>query len=240
MGITLAGGVQHHPLETATLALLRSGRADPQPVSARVHHGEAARRIAQSLEIAPSSLYTYVRKAELLELMVDQAVGSQPPPSRTEGWRAGLEAYAWEALELHRRHPWLLQVATSRTVLGPRFVTRYDAALGLIDDLGLTAADRERCIATIDVYVRGAAAEVVEAEQAPVRTGRSDDEWWADYAPILDRHLAGGDFPHLMALDRAGAFVPSATDVPYTVQRALDRFAFGLALVLAAIEAQIE
>jgi hypothetical protein len=34
--------------------------------------------------------------------------------------------------------------------------------------------------------------------------------------------------------------VPSSTDAPYTVQRALDRFAFGRTLVLAAIEAQVD
>lgn len=159
--------------------------------------------------------------------MVDQAIG-EPPPA------ASLEAYAWDSLALLRRHPWLLQVATSRTVLGPNVVSRYDAALGLLGHLD--PADRERCLATLDFYVRGAAVEVVDAEQGPARTGRSDDEWWADYAPILDEHLARGDFPHVKALDQAGAFdVPEAEGVPYTVQRALDRFRYGLDLVLGAI-----
>jgi AcrR family transcriptional regulator len=186
----------------------------------------SVRAVANALGIAASSLYTYVRKTELLELMVDQAIGSRPPPDT-------LAAYAWESLELHRRHPWLLQVSTSRTVLGPNVVARYDAALGLL--AWLPPVDREGCLATVDVYIRGAASEVVDAEQAPARTGRSDDDWWNDYAPILDRHLAAGDYPNLRALDQAGAFEPSATDTPYTVQRALDRFAFGLDLVLGAI-----
>lgn len=186
----------------------------------------SVRRIAQELGIGASSLYTYVSKAELLELMVDQAVGGQPPPGT-------LEAYAWESLDLHRSHPWLLQISTSRTVLGPQIVARYEAALGLLAHL--PAAERERCLATLDVYIRGAAAEVVDAEQAPIRTGRSDDEWWAEYAPILGRHLAQGDYPNLDALEEAGAFDATDDALPYTVQRALDRFRFGLALVLDAI-----
>lgn len=187
----------------------------------------SVRAVAQTLGIAASSLYTYLRKPELLELMVDQVVGTSGPPPDT------LTAYAWASLDLFRRHPWLLQISTSRTVLGPNIVARYDATLGLLGWLPPT--DRERCLATVDVYIRGAAAEVVDAEQAPARTGRSDDEWWNDYAPILDQHLTGGDYPNLRALDQAGAFEPSSTDTPYTVQRALDRFTFGLEVVLGAI-----
>lgn len=186
----------------------------------------SVRRIAHELGIGASSLYTYVSKAELLELMVDQAVGGQPSPST-------LESYAWQSLDLHRSHPWLLQISTSRTVLGPQIVARYEAALGLLAHL--PAAERERCLATLDVYIRGAAAEVVDAEQAPIRTGRSDDEWWAEYAPILGRHLAEGDYPNLDALEEAGAFDATDDTLPYTVQRALDRFSFGLTLVLDAI-----
>jgi AcrR family transcriptional regulator len=187
----------------------------------------SVRAVATALGIGPSSLYTYVRKPELLELMVDQVVGSNGPKPET------LTAYAWASLELHRRHPWLLQISTSRAVLGPNVVAQYDATLGLLD--WLPPQDRDRCLATIDVYIRGAAAEVVDAEQAPARTGRSDDEWWNDYAPILGEQLAAGDYPNLRALDQTAAFEPSSTETAYTVQRALDRFTFGLDLVLGAI-----
>ena len=199
------------------------------------------RRLAQVLGIGTSSLYTYLPgKAELLELMVDRVTGSQPLPSTATGWRAGLESYARSGLDLHRRHPWLLQIATARTVLGPHVVTRYDAAVGLLAGTGLHATQVELCIATVDSYLRGAASEVVEAEQAPTRTGRSDDEWWQAYAPILDRHLAAGNFPNLVALDSGGAFVPPEGDAPYTVRRALARFEFGLALVLDAIDRLVD
>jgi AcrR family transcriptional regulator len=187
----------------------------------------SVRAVAQALGIAASSLYTYLRKPELLELMADQAIGSGGPVPDS------LTEYAWASLALFRRHPWLLQISTARTVLGPNIVARYDAALGLLD--WLPPVDRERCLATLDVYIRGAAAEVVDAEQAPARTGRSDDEWWNDYAPILDRRLADGDYPNLRALDQAGAFEPSSDDTSYTVQRALDRFTFGLEVVLEAV-----
>ncbi|MGI5284041.1 hypothetical protein ACQEVF_11970 [Nonomuraea polychroma] len=48
-----------------------------------------------------------------------------------------------------------------------------------------------------------------------------------------------GRFPLFAALEQAGAFAVSDTTSPYTLQRALDRFAFGLDLVLDAIGARI-
>ncbi|MEN3609953.1 hypothetical protein AAH979_10425 [Plantactinospora sp. ZYX-F-223] len=48
-----------------------------------------------------------------------------------------------------------------------------------------------------------------------------------------------GRFPRLDALGAAGAFDVSDPALPYTLQRALDRFTFGLDLVLDAIGARI-
>lgn len=197
------------------------------------------RALAQALGIGPASLYTYVPgKAELLELMVDRVVGGQRLPTADAGWRSGLRELAVDDLAAFRAHPWLLQVATSRTVFGPNVVARYDAALGLLDGLGLAAVDVAGCVAAVESYTRGAASAVVEAELAPARTGSSDDEWWARRAPLLDERL-GDRFPRLSKLAEAGAFTVSADALPYTLQRALDRFGFGLELVLDAISARI-
>jgi AcrR family transcriptional regulator len=208
-------------------AIAEADRAGPDALSVRA--------LARTLGIAPASLYTYVPgKAELLELMVDRVVGAQPLPRAGAGWRAGLHDLATADLAAHRAHPWLLQVATSRTVFGPHVITRYEAALALLDGHGLPAPDVTGCVAALESYVRGAAAAVVEAERAPARTGRGDDGWWEQRAPLLDERLRDR-FPRLAALDRAGAFAVSGTDLPHTLQRALDRFAFGLDLVLDAV-----
>jgi AcrR family transcriptional regulator len=197
------------------------------------------RGLAQALGIGPASLYTYVPgKAELLELMVDRVVAGQPLPRADAGWRAGLHGLATADLAAYRAHPWLLGVATSRTVFGPHVVARYEAALALLDGHALPAVEVVRCVAAVESYTRGAASAVVEAEQAPGRTGHSDDEWWQRRAPLLDERMRGR-FPRLAALDRAGAFAVSGTELPYTLQRALDRFAHGLDLVLDAVGARL-
>lgn len=197
------------------------------------------RALAQALGIGTASLYTYVPgKAELLELMVDRIVGTQPLPTADRGWRAGLHDLAMSDLAAFRAHPWLVGVAASRTVFGPHVLTRYDAALALFDGCGLAAADITGCHAAVESYTRGAATAVVEAEQAPRHTGSSDDEWWQQRAPLLGERM-NDRFPRLATLARAGAFDVQESALPYTVQRALDRFTFGLELVLDAIGARI-
>ncbi|MFI7698315.1 hypothetical protein [Nonomuraea sp. NPDC049480] len=56
--------------------------------------------------------------------------------------------------------------------------------------------------------------------------------------PFLEERM-NGRFPLFSALEEAGAFAVSDTTLPYTVQRALDRFSFGLDLVLDSIGARI-
>lgn len=213
------------------VAITQADSAGPAALSLRA--------LAQELGIGTASLYTYVPgKAELLELMVDRIAGAQPLPTADHGWRAGLRDLATSDLAAFRAHPWLVGVATSRTVFGPHVLTRYDAALALLDGCGLAAIDIIRCHAAVESYTRGAAAAVVEAEQAPRHTGSSDDQWWEPRAPLLDERI-NDRFPRLTTLAQAGAFDITESALPYTLQRALDRFAFGLELVLDSIGTRI-
>src|SRR5439155_23227897 len=86
------------------------------------------RRVAERLGVGTMSLYTYVPgKAELLDVMLDAVYGEPDRPDAVPGgWRARLERIARENLALYQRHPWLLQVATSRPVLGPNAIAKYD------------------------------------------------------------------------------------------------------------------
>lgn len=159
-------------------------------------------------------------------------------PGAGSGRRAGLQDVAVSDLATFRAHPWLLQVATSRTVFGPHVLARYEATVALLDGLGLPAIEVTRCVATVESYTRGAASAVVDADLAPALAGSTDDDWWEQRAPLLTERMTGR-FPHLAALDEAGAFAVSGTTLPYTLRRALDRFDFGLALVLDAVDARI-
>jgi AcrR family transcriptional regulator len=200
------------------------------------------RRVAEALSIGTMSLYVYVPgKGELLELMVDRVVGEQPLPSGDRGWRAGLEQYARDTWSLYGRHPWLLEVATSRTVLGPHVMARFDAALGVARRAGLRGKDAVAVVSLVDGYTRGAARVAVEATEAPAGTGQTDDEWWTERAPVLDQHLgaamAGGRLQNVAAVAAEGAFDQAEGGASHTLQRALDEFEFGLQRVLDGVEA---
>ncbi|MEV0617775.1 TetR/AcrR family transcriptional regulator [Nonomuraea sp. NPDC050404] len=218
----------------------------PRIVDAAIAEADSAgpaalsmRTLARTLGVGTASLYTYVPgKAELLELMVDRVVGRQPLPGADAGWRAGLREIACSDLAAYRAHPWLLQVATSRTVFGPNVLRRYEATLTLLDGHGLAPGDLVKCAAAVESYTRGAASAVVEAEQAPAQTGTSDDEWWERRVPFLEERM-DGRFPLLGALGGAGAFAVSDMAAPYLPRRALDRFLFGLDLLLDSIGQRI-
>jgi len=199
------------------------------------------RRVAETVGVGTMSLYTYVpSKAELLELMVDRVIGDAEPTTETGSWRDGLDALARGAWEVYRRHAWLLGLSASRTVFGPNVLARYDAALAVAGRTGLPAGDVVGIVSLLDGHARGSAQAVVDAEQAAPGTGTSDDEWWLARAPLLDERLAAGDYPALMAVSAAGAFEqPDNVTTPYTVQRAVDEFEFGLACILDGIAARL-
>src|SRR5690606_22725155 len=121
------------------------------------------RRVAERLGVGTMSLYTYV----------------------PGGWRARLELIARENWALYQRHAWLLQVATSRPVLGPNVTAKYDYELRAIDGIGLTDVEMDSVITLITGFVHGTARGAVEAAQAESRTGMSDEQWWAEHAPLF-------------------------------------------------------
>jgi AcrR family transcriptional regulator len=200
------------------------------------------RGLAEELGVGTMTLYTYVPgRGELLEIMVDRVAGEQPLPSAARGWRAGLEQYGRGAWSLYNRHPWLLQVATSRTVLGPHTIALFDAALAVLAETGLRGKQAVAVVSLMDGFTRGTARGAVEAAQAPARTGETDDEWWMKRAPILDRQLeaamAAGRLRALAAAAADGAFDQPPGGASYTLQRAVEEFEFGLERVLDGVEA---
>src|ERR1700716_3102165 len=119
--------------------------------------GLSMRRLADELGITAMSLYGYVlSKAELLDVMAARSYAEIPPrDSQAKPWRATLAALAEQHWALLLSHPWLLQVASSRPLLGPGMTAFYDAELAAVDGLGLTDIDMDLIVSLLDDYVRG-------------------------------------------------------------------------------------
>lgn len=202
-------------------------------------HGLAAvtlRRVAEELGVTAMSLYGYVpSKAELLDLVADRVYGEFPMPEHGEtGWRARLDVIARQNWTLYLAHPWLLQIATSRPLLGPNLTAKYDYELRAVDGLGLTDVEMDLVISLVDDYVHGAARAAVDAAQAEAQTGMTDQEWWQAYGPLLGQVLDPERYPTAV---RVGAAAGADYDAAYDPARS---FEFGLHRILDGIAILID
>lgn len=190
------------------------------------------RRVAERLGVGTMSLYTYVPgKPELLDVMLDTVYGETERAEDTgEGWRAGLAVIARDNWALYLRHPWLLQVATSRPVLGPNAIAKYEYELKAIDGIGLTDVEMDSVLTLITGFVHGTARGAVESRQAENATGVSDEQWWAAHAPFLGLIADPERFP---VASRVGQTAGQEHGAAYAPEHA---FEFGLQRVLDGIE----
>lgn len=193
------------------------------------------RRVAERLGVGTMSLYTYVPgKPELFDVMLDEVYGETARPQDVPGgWRGRLEQIARENWSLYLRHPWLLQVAASRPVLGPNVTAKYDYELRAVDGIGLSDLEMDSVITLITGFVHGAARGAVEAAQAESLTGLTDQQWWAAHAPFLSRIADTSRYP---TAARVGQAAGEELQAAYSPEHA---FEFGLGRVLDGIEALV-
>jgi AcrR family transcriptional regulator len=193
------------------------------------------RRVAERLGVGTMSLYTYVPgKAELVDLMLDRASGETARPDDRPGdWRVRLEQVARENWALYHRHPWMLQVATSRPTLGPNVFAKYDYELRAVDGIGLTDVEMDSVLSLVLGHVEGAARRSVESMQVMQRSGMTDEQWWGAAAPLLGTFLTEDAYP---VATRVGSAAGAAHGAAYNPEHA---FEFGLRRVLDGVEALV-
>lgn len=194
------------------------------------------RAVAAELGLTAMSLYGYVPgKAELVDLMVDRVHGElSPPEPEPSGWRAKLEAAARQSWELALRHPWLLQVATARPVLGPRIIAKYDADLRAVAGIGLTPIEMDQVVSLVANYVHGAVRSAVEARHIAEHTGMDDSQWWNEYAPLLEKVLDAERYP---VANEIGSSVGAEYYGPHAPEFA---FEFGLERLLDGVAVLVD
>jgi AcrR family transcriptional regulator len=179
-------------------------------------------RVASELGFTTMSLYRYVPgKNELVDLMMDKVVGE--PPALHEipgGWRPQLERWAHLTYAGFHAHPWFLQAATRRRVMGPHEVGWLEVAVRALAGTPLKGDELVDAVLTVNGHVRSLAVFTV---QEPV----FDVQAIGTFVDLLRQN--GSRFPALTAALTEGAFGP-------TTAHPLD---FGLRLILDGIEAYI-
>lgn len=193
------------------------------------------RRVAERVGIGTMSLYTYVPgKAELIDVMLDTVYGETARPDQVPcGWRDRLTQIAGANWAMYQRHPWMLQVAPGRAILGPNLITKYDYELRAVDGIGLTDVEMDSVLSLVLGHVEGAARRAVEMSQLEQRTGMTDEQWWQVSGPLLDKIIGPGRFP---IAARVGTASGEAYNATFDPKHALD---FGLQRVLDGIEVLI-
>lgn len=150
------------PGTTSTRSLLSAGEvaaAALELLDREGPEGLSMRRLADELGVGTMTLYGYFRtKHELLDAVLDLAIGELPPLPRRGSPRRRLRELA---LAFHRnlaRHPGVVRVRLERPLVRAEQFRVTEAALALLVEAGLSLPEATRAFRTLFVYVFGYAA----------------------------------------------------------------------------------
>ncbi|MGW2418382.1 TetR/AcrR family transcriptional regulator C-terminal domain-containing protein [Streptomyces sp. NPDC001709] len=116
------------------------------------------RRVAEEMGVRHTSLYRHVAsRDELLVELVDHVLGEGAPPETGSGWRAGLEAGAWEFRRVLLAHPAIVPLLTMGQLLGPNALRAREIGLGLLIRAGWEPAQAVQIYLTVAHFVIGTA-----------------------------------------------------------------------------------
>lgn len=189
------------------------------------------RCVAKELGIGTMSLYRYIQgKRELLDLMLDRVSDPSADIEKAEGagWREALRVAAHGTRRLYLAHPWLIHVNWTRPVFGPNTLAGVEFVIATLGELGLDDQERVAVMMTIDSYVTGMARTEILYARAAEETGISDEEFWREQLPILEKAMETGDYPAMAAMSE------DAFDAGWD-----ETFEFGLHRLLDGLESFI-
>jgi AcrR family transcriptional regulator len=185
-------------------------------------------RVAAELGASTMSLYRYVAaKDELLDLMVDTALGGPPPPQDGPGWREGLSRWAWAQRAALYRNQWALRIPISGLPVTPNQVAWFENGLRCLAGTDLGEEAKASVVLLISNYVRAEATVGADIGAAIAARRATPDEWMSYYGRLLASLTDPQRYPAISRLLAAGVF--DRADGP------ADEFVFGLTRILDGI-----
>jgi AcrR family transcriptional regulator len=186
-------------------------------------------RIAKEIGVGTMSLYRYVAaKDELLLLMVDTALGTPPPPTPGEDWRAGLTRWAVGVRTAYQRHPWSLRVPISGPPLGPNNVAWLDNALDALAGTALTEQEKLSTVLLVSGFVRNDVTLGLDFAEAS-----GGEPQMPGYGRLLGRLTRAEQFPSLHRAIESGS-LDDPDDIDGEFNFGLERILDGMAALMAS------
>ncbi|MER7008418.1 TetR/AcrR family transcriptional regulator [Dactylosporangium sp. NPDC000555] len=231
--LAAAWGLRERPGKGPRLTLERIVAAGVKVAATDGLSAVSMGRVARELGAATMSLYRHVTtKDELLELMVDAAVGQPPPLPPGGGWRAGLTSFARAYLGLLRRQPWVIRVPLNSPPIMPNQIAWMDYGLAAMGGTVLRQDERLSTIMIVSGIVRSWALLSADINAAAQAGGVTTEQSTFGYGRLLKRLADPARFPAVGELVASGVLeTPDAAPD--------DDFEFGLARFLDGLEALI-
>jgi AcrR family transcriptional regulator len=179
------------------------------------------RGLAQRLGVVPMALYKhFANKDELLDGMVDIVFDEMQFPAAGEDWRSALRQRAITAREALKRHSWAIGLMESRHP-GPANLRHHNATMGCLREAGFSFEMAIHAYSVQDAYIYGFALQEKDLGfKTPESAGKAARRR-ADRIGALD------DYPYLAEI---------ATRLPKSGYNTAEEFAWGLELILDALD----
>ncbi len=153
------------------------------------------RRLAQDLDTGPASLYVYFRNtAELHAAILDELLGTVPPPATGGDWRARLEKVLTDYTVMLFEHPSLARSALVTRPSGEHYVSLLETLLTLLDEGGVPPG---QAAWGLDVLLQFGTATAAEQGTREASLD-ADDEWDALIRTV--RNMSSATHPQVAAL----------------------------------------
>ena len=153
------------------------------------------RRLAQDLDTGPASLYVYFRNtAELHAAILDELLGTVPPPPAAGDWRDRLETVLTDYTVMLFQHPSLARSALVARPRGQHYLNLVESILALLDEGGVPAAQAAWGLDVLLQFGTALAAEHGTREESL----DAEDEWEALLETV--RTTSAATHPHVAAL----------------------------------------
>lgn len=197
------------------------GRAGLEIVDREGLEGLSMRRLADALGVGKMTLYGYVRsKDELVDAIIDVAVGEAEPPDTRGSWRDQLGALMRTRHRNLNAHPGLVAIRFTRPVVRPDALRFGEAGMRILASAGFDAQESARAFRLLFTYVVGYAGLSPQATTEDARR----------QAAVAIAGLPADEYPHL-----TGAADPFSAAMGGEGQ-----FEHGLELILDGLESRLQ